>query len=176
MSTLCDSWSFNAGGYWRGIASHGVWGNSVSRTDVFQVYQNAIHFNLFQFCPFIPLFHFSVFLFCSSTVLSPLCIVVIFLLFQDSERVYGDFFHLVSKDLAMLFKRTYQLQKVSRIIDVWTTWNATLRFLSRIMQGWTFACKIFIFSFQKVKINSACAVYIPESSSLSLLGMKHSIL
>lgn len=68
---------------------------------------------------FFPLFHFSVFLFCSSTVLSPLCIVSgNFLLFQDSEQVYGDFFHLVSKDLAMLFKRTYQLQKVSRIIDI----------------------------------------------------------
>ncbi|KAJ7334458.1 hypothetical protein OS493_014775 [Desmophyllum pertusum] len=30
---------------------------------------------------------------------------------KDSEQVYGDFFHLVSQDLAMLFKKTYQLQK-----------------------------------------------------------------
>lgn len=30
---------------------------------------------------------------------------------KDSEQVYGDFFHLMSQDLAMLFKRTYQLQK-----------------------------------------------------------------
>ena len=89
MSTLCDSWSFNAGGYWRGIASHGVWGNSVSRTDVFQVYQNAIHFNLFQFCPFIPLFHFSVFLFCSSSVFSPLCIMVIFFVSGQWTGVWG---------------------------------------------------------------------------------------
>ena len=96
-----------------------------------------------------------------------------FFLFQDSEQVYGDFFHLVSKDLAMLFKRTYQLQKVSRIIDIWTTWNA--KFLSHIMQGGMFACYIFILGFQKV--NSACTVYVPESSSsLSLLGMRHSIL
>ena len=31
---------------------------------------------------------------------------------QDSEQVYGDLFQLVSQDLAMLFKKTYQLQKV----------------------------------------------------------------
>ncbi|PFX34777.1 Uncharacterized protein C1orf112-like [Stylophora pistillata] len=30
---------------------------------------------------------------------------------KDSEKVYGDFFHVVSQDLAMLFKRSYQLQK-----------------------------------------------------------------
>ncbi|CAH3033867.1 unnamed protein product [Pocillopora meandrina] len=30
---------------------------------------------------------------------------------KDSEKVYGDLFHVVSQDLAMLFKRSYQLQK-----------------------------------------------------------------
>ncbi|KAL9988824.1 hypothetical protein ACROYT_G003312 [Oculina patagonica] len=30
---------------------------------------------------------------------------------KDSEQVYGDFFHHLSQDLAMLFKKTYQLQK-----------------------------------------------------------------
>ncbi|XP_068695409.1 FIGNL1-interacting regulator of recombination and mitosis-like isoform X1 [Montipora foliosa] len=30
---------------------------------------------------------------------------------KESEHIYGDFFQLVSQDLAMLFKRTYQLQK-----------------------------------------------------------------
>ena len=32
---------------------------------------------------------------------------------QDSENIYGELFQLVSQDLATLFKKTYQLQKVS---------------------------------------------------------------
>jgi len=32
---------------------------------------------------------------------------------QDSESIYGELFQLVSQDLATLFKKTYQLQKVS---------------------------------------------------------------
>lgn len=116
---------------------HGIWDNSVGQANVFQVYQNAIHFNLIQFCPPMPLFDFSVFLFGSSTVLCHFKLWY-FLSLQDSEQVYGDFFHLVSQDLAMLFKRTYQLQKVSRVcIDsklAQTSEPTELpRFLSRII-------------------------------------------
>ena len=62
----------------------------------------------------MPLFGFSVFLVSSSTVLCGFKLWH-FLSLQESEQVYGEFFHLVSQDLAMLFKRTYQLQKVRRI-------------------------------------------------------------
>lgn len=37
---------------------------------------------------------------------------------QDSENIYGELFQLVSQDLATLFKKTYQLQKVSTEVTV----------------------------------------------------------
>ena len=43
------------------------------RADVFQVYPNAIRFNLLELCPSMSLFGLSVFLLSSSTVLSRYC-------------------------------------------------------------------------------------------------------
>ena len=45
------------------------------RADVFQIYPNAIRFNLLEFCPSMPLFGLSVFLLSSSTVLSRYCYI-----------------------------------------------------------------------------------------------------
>ena len=44
---------------------------------------------------------------------------------QDSENIYGELFQLVSQDLATLFKKTYQLQKVSTEVTV-TSLSKTL--------------------------------------------------